>query len=301
MANEGSAKVTDDREAYVIQPLHSKGGFLCLLFYNAILHMHSDYLYTCHAWFNDYTRCFHSLDPKLEKNIDLKLRHTARVCDNISRIAKSLHLGQEELALAEVLALLHDVGRFEQLKDYGSFDDRITTDHAALGLNVLSRAGILCTLPKNERRLVRRAIWLHNKYEIPETVSPRCLLFSRMIRDADKLDILGLIVEHFETRSKNPNPALDFGLENCPGHSHEAILDILEGRMVKIATLKNLNDMRLMYLSWVFDIYFPVTLYCIEERGYLKKLMASLPQDCEIVEAVDFIMDYLNRRGRIFI
>lgn len=268
---------------------------------NAILSVHSDYLSSCHAWFNDYTRCFHSSDPKLEKNIDLKLKHTARVCDNISRIAKSLQLGQEDLALAEVLALLHDVGRFEQLKDYGSFDDRITTDHAALGLKVLNRAGILCSLPKNERRLIRRAIWLHNKYEIPETESPRCLLFSRLIRDADKLDILGLIVEHFETRSQNPNPALDFGLENCPGYSKEAILDILKGRMVKIAALKNQNDMRLMYLSWVFDIYFPVTLSCIEERGYLKKLVDCLPQDSEIVEAVDFIMDYLDWRGLVFI
>lgn len=268
---------------------------------HAIQTTHSDYLSFCHAWFLDYTRCFHSPDPELEKNIDLKLKHTARVCDNITRIAKSLHLGQEDLALAEVLALLHDVGRFEQLKDYGSFDDRITTDHATLGLKVLNRAGVLRSLPKNERHLVRRAIWLHNKYEIPETESARSLLFSRLIRDADKLDILGLIVEHFETRSKNPNPALDFGLENCPGYSREAILDILKGRMVRIAALKNLNDMRLMYLSWVFDIYFPVTLSCIEERGYLKKLMDSLPQDSEIVEAVDFIINYLNWRRLIFI
>ncbi len=78
----------------------------------------------------------------IEKNIDLKIRHTYRVCDNVSRIAKSLEMGRDDLLLAEVLALFHDIGRFEQLKVFGSFDDRITVDHAKLGLKVLNSSGV---------------------------------------------------------------------------------------------------------------------------------------------------------------
>jgi hypothetical protein len=133
---------------------------------HAIQTTHFDYLSVCHAWFLDYTRCFHSPDPELEKNIDLKLKHTARVCDNISRIAKSAPR-QEDLALAEV-CLLHDVGRLS-LQDYGSFDDRITTDHR-LGIRFERQAP--SQLPKM-KDTGRRARLAHNKIGNPEMRAPQ--------------------------------------------------------------------------------------------------------------------------------
>ncbi|RQW77523.1 MAG: HD domain-containing protein [Methanothrix sp.] len=265
--------------------------------------MNSCFLSFYQTWFDDYASRFHSPDPEIEKNIILKLKHTARVRDNISRIAGSLLLSPEEVAMAEVLAILHDVGRFEQLRQYGTFNDRISTDHAALGVKVIVRSGILHGLPKDEGHLLQRAVWLHNKYAIPETERGERLLFSRLIRDADKLDILGLIVGHLEMRNSDPNmnKALDLGLEEETGFSRQAVHDILNRRLVGIAALKNLNDMRLMYLSWVFDINFPVTFSIIEERGYLESLQTGLPQDREICEAVDFINAYLQERKRTLI
>ena len=127
----------------------------------------------CRDWFLDYTNRFQGLDPEVETNIILKISHTYRVCDNISRIGKSLGMERDDLALAEVLALFHDIGRFEQIKVFGSFNDRITVDHAKLGLRVLTNSGVLGGLSRSERRLLYRAIWLHNKYEIPETEPSR--------------------------------------------------------------------------------------------------------------------------------
>ena len=263
--------------------------------------MDAKYLSFCHDWFLDYTNRFRSLDPGLEKNIILKIGHTYRVCDNISRIAKSLGMEREDFALAEVLALFHDVGRFEQIEVFGSFNDRITVDHAKLGLKVLNRSGILSCLPKREKGLLCRAIWLHNKYEIPETESSDTILFSRLIRDADKLDILGIINEHFAERDLHPNSALDFGMKDEPGFSRDAVSDILQGKMVRIPSMKTMNDMLLMYLSWAFDIYFPVTLSCIEERGYLERLLSNLPGDPEILKVSDFIEANLARRKQIYL
>lgn len=260
--------------------------------------MNASYLSFCQAWFDDYADHFHSPNPEIEKNIALKLKHTARVRDNISRIAASLHLSREKIEMAEVLALFHDVGRFEQMRQYGTFNDRISIDHAALGVKVLRCSGILHSLPRDERHLLQRAVWLHNKYAIPETEKDDRQLFAKLIRDADKLDILGLIIGHFETRDLNPNIALDFGLAEDSGFTRKAVDDILNRRMVRIAELKNLNDMRLMYLSWVFDIHFSFTLSCIEERSYLEKLQMGLPIDREICEAVDFIDAYLQERKR---
>ena len=263
--------------------------------------MDAKYLSLCRDWFLDYTNRFQSLDPAVEKNIILKIGHTYRVCDNVSRIAKSLGMERDDLVMAEVLALFHDIGRFEQLKVFGSFNDRITVDHAKLGLKVLNNSGVLAYLPRNERRLLCRFIWLHNKYEIPEKERVDTILFSRLIRDADKLDILGVINEHFATRDLHPNLALDFGMKDEPGFSREAVSEILQGKMVRIPVLETMNDMLLMYLSWVFDIYFPVTLSCIEERGYLTRLLANLPADPEIFKMRNFVEEYLAGRKQIYI
>jgi hypothetical protein len=263
--------------------------------------MDAKYVSICRDWFRDYTNRFRSLDPEIEKNIDLKIRHTYRVCDNISRIARSLGMGQDDQLQAEVLALFHDIGRFEQLKVFGSFNDRTTIDHAKLGLKVLNRSGVFCDLARSERRLLCRAIWLHNKYEIPGTERGDAVLFSRLIRDADKLDILGVINEHFECRDLYPNSALDFGMLDKPGFSREAVSEILQGKMVRIPVLETMNDMLLMYLSWVFDIYFPTTLSCIDERGYLTRLLSNLPSDPEIFKVENFLEAYLARRKQIYI
>jgi putative nucleotidyltransferase with HDIG domain len=263
--------------------------------------MNSNHLSFCITWFEDYTQDLHSSDPAIEMNIDLKLKHTYRVCDNISKIAKTTGLRRIDLELAKAIALFHDVGRFEQLQSFSSFNDRITVDHVALGLKVLGRSKVLKRLPKEDRRVLQRAIWLHNKYEIPKKEMADSLLYSRLIRDADKLDILGLMAIHFETRGQNPNSALDFGLVEGPGFSKDAISDILQERMVRIAVLKNLNDMLLMYLSWVYDIYFPFTLSCIEQNGCMEKFARDLPLDPEIQRAADYIKAYWEKRRKALI
>ena len=47
-----------------------------------------------------------------------------------------MKLGEEQQQLAELIALLHDIGRFEQLRLYDSFMPD-TMDHAAFGVKLL--------------------------------------------------------------------------------------------------------------------------------------------------------------------
>ena len=203
----------------------------------------------------------------------------------------------EDLALAQALALFHDVGRFEQLRSFSSFNDSITVDHALLGLKVINSSGVLSSLPKRERNIIRKSIWHHNKYRIPISEKADVILFSRLIRDADKLDILGIVAEHFEKRDYHPNQAMDYGLTDELGLTEEAVADILKGKMVRIATLKTLGDMRLMYSSWIFDINFPASLARIKEKGYLERLLADLPIEPKIIQVKDFLQAYLEKRS----
>jgi hypothetical protein len=134
---------------------------------------------------------------------------------------------------------------------------------------------------------------------IPVTEKAEVAFFSKLIRDADKLDILGVVTEHFETRDQHPNQALDFGLADDLRLTQDAVSDIMQGKMVRINVLKTLGDLRLLYLSWIFDINFPITLACLKEKGYLKRLLADLSMQPEIIPVRDFLRAYLEKRSRM--
>ena len=75
---------------------------------------------------------FDLVDPKIE----LKLRHTFHVVDACFYLARALKLSDEETYIACLIGLLHDLGRFEQLTRFHSFDDSLIP-HAKLSVEFL--------------------------------------------------------------------------------------------------------------------------------------------------------------------
>ncbi|MDY4202973.1 MAG: HD domain-containing protein [Schaedlerella sp.] len=53
--------------------------------------------------------------------IELKIVHTLAVADIMDRLTESLHLPEHLKSLAHICAMFHDIGRFEQVKQYGTF------------------------------------------------------------------------------------------------------------------------------------------------------------------------------------
>lgn len=251
-------------------------------------------------WFDSYVSGFNTNDPLLRANLDLKAAHTRRVCQSIVAMLASLGPMKVDSDLAFLAALFHDVGRFSQLQSYGTFNDSRSEDHAALGLKVLEESLVLEGLNEEDRRTICKAIQFHNKYEIPDG-DPDFTLICRLLRDADKLDILGLITAHMQNRDETPNRALDFGLEDSSGISRSVLSDISECRMARIGAMKNLNDMRLMYISWTFDINFPFTLSLILENRYLDKLFRCLPAGSEREGIERHVASYIREKQKIWI
>ncbi|MDD3710775.1 MAG: hypothetical protein PHH78_10725, partial [Methanothrix sp.] len=60
-------------------------------------------------WFSEYVQTFKSGDFEKDRNIVLKEEHTGRVRGEIREIGESLGLGDEDLRLAEAMALFHDL------------------------------------------------------------------------------------------------------------------------------------------------------------------------------------------------
>ena len=141
--------------------------------------------------FAEYTSQYDNSDGKIK----LKVDHTYRVAALCGRIAQSLGLTIEDVQLAWVIGMLHDVGRFEQLRQYGTFSDEDSIDHAQYGVRILfGEKKIFDYLPITEDeeayRIIRTAIWNHNAYRIEEGLSGREELFCNILRDGDKIDIL---------------------------------------------------------------------------------------------------------------
>ena len=85
--------------------------------------------------FRKYTNKFDHTNEK----ITIKIEHTYRVEKISKTIAENLNLDEENIQLATLIGLLHDIGRFEQVKRYNSFSDLETEDHASLGVEILKK------------------------------------------------------------------------------------------------------------------------------------------------------------------
>lgn len=235
-------------------------------------------------WFSGYVDTFKEGDPEMQENIKLKEDHTRRVCREILKIGKKLGLNDDELRLAEIIALLHDVGRFEQYARYGTFKDGKSENHAELGIRILEEKGILKHFDDTIQYLIIRSIRYHNRASLPTDENETCLFYSKLLRDADKLDIWKVVTDYYHRKDGKKNTALELELPDTPGISREVYNDLLNKRAVKTKNIHNLNDFKLLQAGWIFDINFKPSLDMAKERHYLEKIRTALPESNEIDE-----------------
>ena len=250
------------------------------------------------TWFDEYTKRYDSSNTDVQRNINLKVLHTKRVCVEIQDIAASLSLTPEQVRMAETTALLHDVGRFQQYARYGTFADSLSENHALLGEQVLKQEQILDCLEKPDRELILYTVANHNRATIPPDAASTSLFSLQLLRDADKLDIWRVVTEHYGNSSNSRNKAVELNLPDTADISSEVACDIMEGRIVKVGSLRTLNDFKLLQTAWVFDLSFRRTFERLREREYLAMLRENLPDSplvSDIFARVDsFVASRLN-------
>jgi hypothetical protein len=189
--------------------------------------------------------------------------------------------------VAGLIALLHDVGRFEQYKQYHTFNDSLSVDHAGFGVEVLKKLGILNSHP--ERNLIYDAIYYHNKRHLPVGANDD-FLQAKIIRDADKLDIFEMIVTDDEKMKIVPSPEFVSSLD----YSQKIVDDILANKLAVFEDIKTAVDQMLFRLSWVYNIYFPYSCQYILKKQYLEKIFVYLPQTAGIAKVHQQLRKYLE-------
>lgn len=234
-------------------------------------------------YFKEYTSNFRVADEK----VDIKIKHTFGVVKIAEYIAKEMNLSEEDIQLAKLIGLLHDIGRFEQAVKFNNYNDYENVDHADLGADLLFKEKLIERFISDREYdiIIEKAIRNHNKYEIEKDLSEKELLHAKIIRDADKTD-------NFEVKQYQ-----DF-MSLCGETEIEAekgkITDIVWREFLNKETIISYHritsvDCWLSYIAWVFDYNYRPGLKYLKENGCIDKVIDRLDyKDIDTKEKMEY-------------
>lgn len=209
-----------------------------------------------------------------DDKVKLKIVHTYGVMKYSRQIAVRMNLSQEDCELAELIGLLHDIGRFEQLRRFNSFEPD-TMDHARFGVKILFEEGMIREFVKEDTwdSVIKTAIEKHSEFRIENITDERELLHARIIRDADKLDNCRVKLED-DIETFMGVSAQEVGETEI---SDEVMQQFEDGSSILSSTRKTQMDYWVSYLAYFFDINYAVSFEIIKENDYLRKLVGRIP------------------------
>ncbi|GAB7022545.1 HD domain-containing protein [Salidesulfovibrio brasiliensis] len=244
--------------------------------------------------FRAYTRPFLAGG---DGNVSLKQAHTFRVLDNARALCDFHSLNGDTRKAVLLGALYHDIGRFPQYRDYGTFRDSDSANHALLGIGALHRNRFLKDLPDTLRRTVHAAVSLHNVRILPQNTPAEIRRVVCAVRDADKLDIFPVVLDHLE------NPDMDGGVilmntrRDPERYTPELLEQILSGALGDYSLMEWSNDFAILLSGWVFDLNYGFSSHHLSKRGLIDRLLHLLPDTPQIRELKQRVLGEIERRS----
>ena len=224
----------------------------------------------------------------------LKKEHTLRVCREICSLGKHLALPGDQMIAAEAAALLHDIGRFRQYEEYSTFLDKISKDHAALGLEEIEKENMLANCSEETGDLIKKAVQYHNAADLPEEENGAALFLIRMLRDADKLDIWRVVTSHYLSPETDNKQAINLGLEDDGKLSGQAVDALCREQFVRSHMIKRLNDLKLMQISWIFDLNFSWSITRAKKENFIGIIVSTMPRSKELDTGLKHVYAYMD-------
>ena len=239
--------------------------------------------------FANYIKNYNPEDPKIR----IKIKHIQRVAKANKSIAQALGLEQEDILLAELIGLLHDIGRFEQVRIYHTFLDKVSINHAQEGIQVLFEQGLIREFIEDTQydEIIKKAILNHNRLAIEEGLNQRALLHAKMIRDADKMDIFEVIT----TEELKHNVAFPEKPIAEAKISKEVLEKFRQGIPIRYEDMQSNIDHIIIWITYVYDLNFSVTLEKIRQKEYIRKLICMVDyEDAETKEIMEQVYKIVN-------
>jgi hypothetical protein len=248
------------------------------------------------AVLNGFARSHLVGDPEGDKLILLKLEHSMLVLEAARRIVKGEAISGRTADLCLLAALYHDTGRFPQFARHRTFNDRESVNHARLGVLALRSMALPDGLSGDDWRIVRFAVAQHNAKTVRPTIPPRLSDPVMVVRDADKLDIFRVLLEHFGENKMNPLVAM--GLEDTSQeYSDEVYQAVLHGRTGDYRHMRFANDLKLLLAGWLHELHYPTTLSIAVGQKFPDRIFAMLPDDEPIRRLKDSVMSSIRYKS----
>ncbi|MBQ3409066.1 MAG: HD domain-containing protein [Clostridia bacterium] len=224
--------------------------------------------------------------------IALKYNHILRVAEISKQIATSLGLPKEDIELAELIGIFHDIGRFEQVRRFNTFVDRDSINHGEYGVKILFEDGLIEKFNIDEMyyNTIRLAVINHNRKAIEEGLSEHDLLHCKIIRDSDKLDIYHVLLTDKTINTYGTNTLED------QTFSDEIVREFKEEHYLDYQKIQTIGDRWIAHMTYVYDFNFKDSYKLLREKDYIRKMytMANFEREDTIKTAKE-ITDIANR------
>ncbi|AKJ63400.1 HD domain-containing protein [Kiritimatiella glycovorans] len=204
-----------------------------------------------HACFRRYADTFRDGDGRLPGPLQLKLDHSRRVAEEMASLAAEMDWPIQDRRAAEVLGLLHDTGRFVQYREQGHFADSAACDHGKLGRRRVAAEGWLEEWPEETGEAILEGIRLHHERRMPPELTGRPRDYTALIRDADKLDIMGIVAGAVERDGFRELPVMLPGLTLDRAPTAAFLDGLFHGDGADLKRAASLGDFLMMQVSWV--------------------------------------------------
>ena len=246
------------------------------------------------ADFDSYVLPLKSEFVAYEATVGKIILHIERVVENIQILADALELSENEKQIGETIALFHDIGRIWLLfpENYG----KNITDHADASIEYLNSNQLFSELDIPTQNIIIQTIKCHNKPEIPKKEDEAILFYSKLLRDADKLDTWRSTVEYIMAKSGKPNMAVELNLSEKPYVSPMLCNTIIAGGIPNKSDIVTFNDFTIFQMSWIFDLHFKKTYQILNQKQYMRHLYDSLPKNDSVIEIYRMIRIHIENQ-----
>ena len=215
---------------------------------------------------NEFNNYVSNYDPT-NSRIKLKQEHILRVAEICKNIAIDLNLSEEEIKVAELIGIFHDLGRFEQVKLFNKYNDKVCgIDHADFSNKVLFENDFIRKFitDNNYDEIIKKAVFNHNKLHIEPGLSEKELLFAKIIRDADKLDIIYTSTCY---EFKDVFWYEDFNIEKI---NEQIVENFAQTKLLEYKYVKTNADQCMCFFSYIYDLYFEYSMKYLKNTKLLE-------------------------------
>lgn len=246
------------------------------------------------SWFGEYTESISSESEEIQMNLDLKKNHSYNTAEIIEDLAKTIDLSESDILIAKTAALLHDIGRFEQLVNFETFSDTEQANHINLGISTLESNSVLDCLNEETKEIILECIRLHHVTELPKTIDENKLVFVQLLRDADRIDILNIVSKYYSDCKTGDNKRLEMELADKPDISKKVFKRIIDEKTADYKDVLTLNDLKLQQMSWIYDFKLKQSFRIVSKNTYLKRIFDTLPKKDSVIDMYRQMKIYLE-------